>query len=540
MTMARERDETSPIDVLDRAFSLAAGQVAAVLTHFLGSVPFLIGLLWFLDDMRTSRNALDRCLPEACGVALLYLWMNYCRARFSGGLRARLDGKALPEWTFNEAARLLATQCRFQGLKLAVMPFAASSLIAWPWTTAFFRNITNVAAEPSSKVVGLSRIARSQATLWQRQNVFIFVLIALISVILFANIGLMLILVPQLARMFSGVENPFTRSPARALNTTLVLVDMGLCWLLLDPIVEAVYVIRCFEGQSLRTGEDLLAQLRRIAAGVVFVLLFTAGLQAQAQAQAQPVHAVSSAEWTRAVNQALEADRYRWSVPKALPKEDGSALWRGMEGLANAFEQGLKTTRHWTNTFVRWLARTLGLNRNNTDGSGSGGTGPSGTVGALVYLLTALIGASLLVVVWRMWPRARAKPLPKGEVTVVDLASDNLLANQLPEEQWFELAERCLSGGDMRLGLRALFLASLAYLDGRTLIAIHASKSNREYLHELRRNARARARDPRNLVDHFFSNLGSFEQAWYGMHDVSPDQIATFRANLSGMRACAE
>jgi len=531
--MAREREETSPIDVLERAFSLAARQPTTVFTHYFGSVPFLIGLLWFVDEMRTSRGALDRCLPEACGVALLYLWMNYCRARFSGALRARLEGRAIRDWSAQDSVRLFGVQSRFQGLKLFVMPIAAASLIAWPWTTAFFRNVTNLAAEPSSQDVGVSRVARNQANLWQRQNGFISVFIALISMILFVNIGLVLFIVPQLARTFSGVENPFTRSPIGALNTSLLFVDIGLCWLLLDPIIEAVYVIRCFEGQSLRTGADLLSKLRKIAA-IGLLLLLPAVLTAQRQSSP---NVISSEEWKKSVNRALQSERYGWSVPKVQPNQDESAFWRGMETFAQAFERGIKTARHWINTLMTWIARGLGLDRDTTDSPGSGRAGPSGHIGALLYLLTGLVAASLLVVVWRMWPRAGPKPGAKAgsRPGAVDLASEDLLANQLPEDQWFELAERCLSGGDLRLALRALFLASLAYLDGRTLISIHASKSNREYLHELGRNARSR-----NLVDHFSSNLASFERAWYGMHDVGPGQIEAFRANLSGMKTCVE
>lgn len=61
-----------------------------------------------------------------------------------------------------------------------------------------------------------------------------------------------------------------------------------------------------------------------------------------------------------------------------------------------------------------------------------------------------------------------------------------------------------LARQEFRLALRALYLASLAYLGQRELIFIHRSKSN-----------------------------------WDGQNEIGPESIDAFVANLDRMRACS-
>jgi hypothetical protein len=64
--------------------------------------------------------------------------------------------------------------------------------------------------------------------------------------------------------MLFGMESDFSQSPLSMLNTTFFATMFGLTYLCLDPLIKACYVLRCFYGTSLRSGEDLKAELRRI------------------------------------------------------------------------------------------------------------------------------------------------------------------------------------------------------------------------------------------------------------------------------------
>ena len=76
----------------------------------------------------------------------------------------------------------------------------------------------------------------------------------------------------------------------------------------------------------------------------------------------------------------------------------------------------------------------------------------------------------------------------------------------------------------------ALYLATLALLNHRGLLTIHACKSNRDYEGEFRR----RSRDT-GLAPIFRLNIRSFEQSWYGFHEVTTEQLQLFRDNLGRM-----
>ncbi|MDQ3623852.1 MAG: DUF4129 domain-containing protein, partial [Verrucomicrobiota bacterium] len=103
-----------------------------------------------------------------------------------------------------------------------------------------------------------------------------------------------------------------------------------------------------------------------------------------------------------------------------------------------------------------------------------------------------------------------------------------------PEDGWLQLARELVGRGEMRLALRASFLAGLAHLGKRDLISIARYKSNLEYERELRRRARARG----ELTAAFDQNRAVFERAWYGRHAVTPEILESFNHNLEKIRAC--
>ena len=76
------------------------------------------------------------------------------------------------------------------------------------------------------------------------------------------NVGVMIIVVPQLVKMFLGIESVFTTSSGAMINSTFFLACLLITYLLVDPLLKACYVLRCFYGESLTTGADLRAELR--------------------------------------------------------------------------------------------------------------------------------------------------------------------------------------------------------------------------------------------------------------------------------------
>src|SRR5439155_1506172 len=103
---------------------------------------------------------------------------------------------------------------------------------------------------------------------------------------------------------------------------------------------------------------------------------------------------------------------------------------------------------------------------------------------------------AVVVLFVRAWKRRGAPREVSSEALglVPDLSDENLSASRLPEGDWLNLARELMGQGDLRLALRAFYLASLAHLAQRDLIRVAKFKSNRDYEQELRRRARGSSR----------------------------------------------
>jgi len=107
-------------------------------------------------------------------------------------------------------------------------------------------------------------------------------------------------------------------------------------------------------------------------------------------------------------------------------------------------------------------------------------------------------------------------------------------AAQLPEDEWLRLAGELLNQGDLRLALRAFYLATLAHLAAREIVSIARFKSNHDYEIEVNR----RARGLPELRAAFTANVSSFDRAWYGLYEVTAEAMAQFKSNFERIRSC--
>ncbi|MCI5149655.1 MAG: DUF4129 domain-containing protein [Candidatus Electrothrix sp. MAN1_4] len=149
-----------------------------------------------------------------------------------------------------------------------------------------------------------------------------------------------------------------------------------------------------------------------------------------------------------------------------------------------------------------------------------------------------LIAALVLLILVLLIKSFRHKPVPVEATPepvqpVPDLTAETTTADQLEEDQWLALAGEMLEKNELRLALRALFLASLALLARHRLISIAPFKSNREYPRELARSAHALA----GVTEALHENIRLFEKSWYGDHQISKEILAQVQENASQMRA---
>ncbi len=527
-------------DLMEEAVRLLrAAPLSAWLAYFVGTVPCMLGALYFLSDMSRSAYAADRLVQSSVAMGTVWLWMKCCQAVFTCRLRAELLLLDPPCWTPGRLARLAVAQIAIQPIGLIVRPLALILAIPYIWTATFFQNVTVLGDGEHGGVWALCRRAFAQCLRWPLQMHLAAGLLKVFGFFVWLNILIAMFTAPQLAKMFSGVETQFTQNPMGLINPTFFAASFAALYLCLDPLRKAVNVLRCFYGSSLRTGEDLEVQLkavRRTAALAVGVILFLgtlAPMPARAAMREEPK--VSSTELSQSLDDVLVRREYSWRAPRDLTAltEDKSWFGKLRKDFGAWVEGSMNQTKRWFARMMKKAADWLFPDKEYSARDSSGMMSWFSNVRLITIVLLIVAAIVLIVLVTRRrLPVTAAVAEPVAPLP--DLNEEHVTADQLPEDGWLQLARELVQSGQLRLALRASYLASLAHLGHRDFIRLARYKSNHDYDRELRRRARANP----ELLTAFDRNLDAFERAWYGEHEVTPETLGDFSQNLERIRAC--
>jgi hypothetical protein len=509
--------EKGGVEILEEGLNLLRQAPAELLfPHYLGTLPFALGFLFFWDEMSVRTGA--NLAAASLGLALLFAWKCFGQARFARRLTARLEGEAPQPLAFREALRLAAAQTLAGAAGWVLLPLAAAALLPLPWYLSLLHTLPGCGA--AGAAAAAIREAGAHAGFAPRQNRRLLLMLVLAGPFLFLNVAAAGYLLPELARRVLGLESIFGLSDIPLASTTFAAAAVvGGYYLFLDPAVKAAYAVRLFYSRSQRTGADLLAELNRLrrpAAGVLLAALCL--LPAPGEAGDIP-----AADLERTIGEVLARPEFDWRAPESKPlAEERPGLfgewlsWLG-EGLAPAWNAVRRA--------AAWLLMKLFRERR------AGDAGPAGTPAdwriLLALLSAALLGAAALLL---LRGRRRQAPAAAALAPVVaaapDLTDDNVRADELASAGWAALAREMADRGELRVALRALFLGALAALAARGWVTIHPAASNREYERELGR----RAHDRGGLIEAFGECRAVFERVWYGMHPVDREGYEGFRA----------
>ncbi|HKB08305.1 MAG TPA: DUF4129 domain-containing protein [Candidatus Polarisedimenticolia bacterium] len=538
MSGARGR-KTAPgaVDILEEATHLIRlAPVGTLAPFYAGSVPFVLALLFFWSDM--SRNALARrhVVTGSLVVAVLYIWMKAWQAVFARRLRARLSGEAAPHPS-PSTARLLLAQAALQPTALFVLPLAALVMLPYGWAYAFYQSLG---------VTGDSETAKRQALLWPGQNHSIIAILTLLGCFVFLNIAMTIAAIPFLLKTLLGIETAFSASPLALLNTTFFLIACGLTYLVTAPLARAAYVVRCFHGDSLSTGEDLKAELRalgparRAAAIVVLTLALGAGAPVTAGSETtrhapEAAPRVPPAEIDRAVRNVIARREFAWRLPEPPARAREGMVARFFSAVGEMTMDALRAAFKWIGHLLERLLRSWQGGRPGTERGEDLGWLTS--VQGLLAILLAVVACAAAIFFWRSRRRSApmAATLAAAVAAVPDVSVDESAAAETPAESWLERARELARRGDLRQAIRALYLGCLSHLAARELLTLARFKSNRDYQAELKR----RARTGPELGSLFAENVALFERTWYGTHEATQETMRRSLANFERMRVHA-
>lgn len=542
---------------LDAAFHLLRRRAWLLFYSLAGTMPFGLGLLYFWSDMSRSAYAAERCSGEALLLALLYVWMKVGQSRYMTALQAELAGTVDASWSPRRWLRAAAQQAAIQSPAPVVLLLASLPMLPSAWCFAFYQNAGLYGNGEPRPLREICRRSWQQARYQPLQNHILLAVLTLFALFVFLELLLAMLFLPGVVHALSGAETVFTRSGASVVNSTLFAVAGVLCHIVLDPLVKAAYVLRCFHSEATHTGADLLCGLRQardlrrpsgpwttLMAVVVLVgALPLSGAAAPPSAATAASQPVAPPALEQAVRQTLQEARYSWRLPRthppdqAPPRERG-VLGRFLEQIRAALRRALLACRDLAQDALRWLRRVLRSRDPGRDPDRAPLAGWQDAVPYLVVALTALVVSGLALQAWRSYRRRRPAAVATAVPTpaLPDLADDAVSADQRPHHDWLDAARQLSARGELRLGLRAAYLASLALLGERRLLTIARHKSNLDYRRELARRASRHA----DLVRCFAANVSLFDRVWYGAHPAEREQVDAVLADLERMRAALE
>lgn len=505
MTRSNERPA---IDLLEEAVSLLRSAPAdAAATYLAGAAPFTLALLFFLADMNRSPYASEHLPWASLALAILYIWKNIWQALFMAKLYRVVSPSEAPAASRWQAILMQAT----------LQPVGLLLPLPLSWTVAFFRNVALYAALGRHDAVSA---ARRQSVYATRQNWSVLAITLVGALLLFLNVLLVIVFLPQLGKSFLGIEGDLARLGLGILNLTTLSVAAAITWLAVDPLLDAVYVLRCFYGESVATGADLRAALRRAMALAALLAIAVTGAHAQT---------IDEKKLDQAIDQVIHQREFTWRAPRPAGAEPQGKWVSWYRAAARSVQEAWD----WIWEKIReWMEP-----KKEMSGADKAASVNRRAMLALISIIVALIVAGVLMFLMRgrrgavVKARAVAAAAP-----ALNLADESLSADRLPESEWLALADRFMAEGDFRLALRAMYLAALNYLGGRDMVSLRRHKTCLDYLRELTRRARATP----DLPQAFAHGVAIFEQGWYGRHPVDRAMAEALAAEFRQMRAYAK
>ncbi len=543
----KKTDNKPATDLVEEAVHLLRTRPGELLAgYYAGTVPFALGILYFWSDMSRNPFAGVYCAPASLGLAMLFAWMKYRHAVFSAAVIAAVSRKKAVPRSFSAKCRLAVRQTFLHALGLVILPFAMLLSLPFGWAYAFFQNVSAMeyvnADDPRAGAGKLARMAWEQAKLWPGQNHILLSVLSVFGFFVFLNIVSAAFFLPQLLKMFLGVQSFFTMHPMGMLNTTFLAAVTCMTYICMDPLIKTVYALRCFYGLSLKTGEDIRAELKILSLSskitVFLVLLILWGWTPACILSAgddSPMEyetgRILPEKLDQSIEEVMKRREFAWRMPR-----DENVQKEKQEGLLADFAQWLndvtkkclKTAKEW----IEWLRNQFSDTNPHVPFPDSGRDSQTLAKYWLYGLLT-LLAILLPVLFWKQWRRPKNSAIieAQGITALPDLNREEIQADMLPSDQWLELALELADQGEFRLAIRSLYLGTLARLAEFHMITIAGYKSNRDYVQEISR----RGHDREPLPNLFSASVRMFESIWYGSRIVGRDDVHVFAGDQKKM-----
>lgn len=452
----KKRSGKGALEIIEEVFHLLrAAPAGALAAYYVGTLPFVLGLLYFWADMSKSAFAHARAAQGAVLLTVLFVWMKTWQTVYARRLWGEVCRRAAPRLSAPRLIHIAVRQTIVQASGLILLPAALLAAVPFGWTYAVYQNMSVLDDGARGSVRGLVGRAIDLARPWQKQNlvliwalspflmltavvlflvlmpiaqaltpawtsgvlalygaIYILVVVPLspFGVIVAVNIATAILIMPWLLNTFLGVQTAVVTSPGSIVNSTFFAVVCALTYCCMDPLMKAAYVLRCFYAESLHTGEDLRVQLERsrtkpaaLLALFAVGLLLTSPAAAQrpqvpqthvSESKTQNVPIVSSGDLSDALDRELQDRRYAWRLPRVMPSvEEEGPVGAFLRGVAETIGGWWRTVRGWLEKIGDWLDRLF--SDRGRPRAGRSLTSVAGILRVSLYALVAMLACAV-------------------------------------------------------------------------------------------------------------------------------------------------
>ncbi|MCJ8330471.1 MAG: hypothetical protein HRT89_14675 [Lentisphaeria bacterium] len=533
-----------PVQLMDEAVLLLKQiPIGHFIIYYLGTLPFIIVFLYFWIDQSIGNFADEHALLGAVVLAVLYLFMKVLQANFCALMYNKICGmnEKIP---WSKQSEIVVTQCICQPICLVLTVLTFFTFFLTPVFMAFSNSLLVFSATGLSHREATKK-ARSHSVLRYDQNVCSYLFICLIILLIVVNCLLLLFFLPMLIKAVLDSQHILVQNPQMIWNIgflNMTVLISTLLYIVFDPYIKALYVIRIFYIESKNNAGDLLEELRAIRAvrpqakpGKALMLLLFCFFMINSDLQA------SQAEnrFDDAIDKTMSETEFSWRMPKELtiPDENLKPLERFVETINKAVKGFVSSIGDLLESIVNWISSLFPKTAPTTTGSWFKNINFQAILMIVFYIVLFLLLGFLVFVLLKIINKYKKSPKETKAHDFVhterpDLMDEAVTADELADDQWMIMADEKMNDGEYLLALRAMYLSLLSGLGERGFIRIRKFKSNKDYCKEIDRRARSVPR----LMEIFSENVLVFEESWYGLYTVDKSILLDFRKNIEKIR----
>ena len=180
LKIRKNHNKKGSFEIIEEAVHLLRKAPLSLLApYYIGSLPFVLGLMFFWSDMKNNAFAAEHCAAASLGMALLFVWMKSWQSVFTDHVDNQLIMKADNQWTAKRVLSLITIQTIVQpagllfpliavqvfnpSIRFAIMPFLVLIMIPFAWCYAFFQNVSILGNGNSLQIGSVIRESWAQA-----------------------------------------------------------------------------------------------------------------------------------------------------------------------------------------------------------------------------------------------------------------------------------------------------------------------------------------------------------------------------------------